>query len=236
MSPRLFSTIVTAPEMGDLQPVKNDTRYVALDGLRGVAALLVVLFHVRWSNHLTHSTLVSNGFIAVDLFFILSGFVISANYSSRISSLQDAWRFMCLRFFRIYPIHLLVISAFVCVEFAKLISRHLFNISYGPQPPFTGSNSYVALVSNLLLIQGLPTFDNPSWNIPSWSISCEFAAYLVFAAAVLFGLCRRRMLLLGTTLVAVSEAMLLLYFHETHSILSPTAPYSDASRDFCLVC
>ena len=55
-------------------------RFRALDGLRGVAALLVVLLHVEWPNHLTGNKFVQNGYLAVDLFFILSGLVISSNY------------------------------------------------------------------------------------------------------------------------------------------------------------
>jgi len=55
-----------------------------------------------------------------------------------------------------------------------------------------------------LLINGLHVFDRPSWNGPSWSISCEFAAYLVFSITVLAGLARGRLFFIGGSLMAMA--------------------------------
>jgi len=79
----------------------QDRRFVALDGLRGLAALLIVLYHVRWTNHLSGSQFIQNSYLAVDLFFILSGFVISWAYRGRIGSAADAYRFLTVRLFRV---------------------------------------------------------------------------------------------------------------------------------------
>jgi peptidoglycan/LPS O-acetylase OafA/YrhL len=121
-------------------------RFLALDGLRGVAAFAVVLYHFRWSNHLTGPF--QNGYLAVDLFFILSGFVIYANYSA-LPDLRSALHFIWLRFFRVYPLHLAVLAAFVALNMAKLWAAHFGVIS--TQAPFSGSTSIHGLIGNLLL-------------------------------------------------------------------------------------
>ena len=64
-------------------------RMRALDGLRGMAAVLVVIYHADWPNQFTALNLVKNGYLAVDLFFILSGLVISENYSTKITYISD---------------------------------------------------------------------------------------------------------------------------------------------------
>ncbi|MBE7200787.1 MAG: acyltransferase [Parafilimonas terrae] len=55
-------------------------RCVALDAMRGLAALLVVLYHLRWNWHGYGIVPVRHGFYAVDVFFVLSGFVMAATY------------------------------------------------------------------------------------------------------------------------------------------------------------
>lgn len=162
-------------------------RFVALDGLRGVAALLVVLYHLQIPNHLTNIRLIRNGYLAVDLFFILSGFVIYSSYASRIASVANFRRFICLRFFRVYPLHLATLIVLLGFELVKLWSQHSGLMELGLQAPFNGPNSPASFVENLALIQGLGVFDQLTWNVPSWSISCEFFAYLVFGILALSG-------------------------------------------------
>lgn len=145
----------------DTSAAKSGHRLQALDGLRGVAALLVVLLHVEWSNHLTDNNFVQHGYLAVDLFFILSGLVISSNYSYRLINLREARRFVGLRLFRLYPLHLVTLGAFLCLECAKLFAQHAFAIMPGPQPPFTGNESLGALAINLFLINGLHVLNSP---------------------------------------------------------------------------
>lgn len=85
---------------------ESNRRYLVLDGLRGIAAVLVVLYHVEVPNHFTHNSFTRHGYLAVDLFLILSGFVISAAYSRQIFDAKSAVEFYWLRFFRIYPLHI----------------------------------------------------------------------------------------------------------------------------------
>jgi peptidoglycan/LPS O-acetylase OafA/YrhL len=77
-------------------------RYQTLDGLRGIAALAVVMLHSnRW--FLIAPNLSAS---AVDLFFLLSGFVVAAAYEHRLASGMSAARFMAIRIVRLYPLYL----------------------------------------------------------------------------------------------------------------------------------
>jgi peptidoglycan/LPS O-acetylase OafA/YrhL len=168
------------------------TKYRAIDGLRGIAAILVILFHVKWSNHLTDNNLVGNGYLAVDLFFILSGFVIAANYLDRIARWTDFGTFILTRFFRLYPVHVATLTTLVAIEIIKLVAIRDLGIAPGGQPPFSGTNSVSGLIANVLLFQGFQFNGELTWNGPSWSISCEFFIYWVFALAAWAGLHRKR--------------------------------------------
>ena len=186
-----------------MQPTKRH-RFVALDGLRGIAALSIVFYHLQVSNHVTHIQLVRNGYLAVDLFFILSGFVIYSSYASRINSTADFARFIGLRFFRVYPMHIATLLFLFGFEILKLWSLRSGFIGPGDRPPFTGPTSLGAFVGNVALVQGLGIFDRLTWNVPSWSISSEFAAYLLFGVIALFGWFRTKtifpiFLILGCT-------------------------------------
>lgn len=96
--PRAFSSNTAAAS------VHERRQYQTLDGLRGVAALSVVVLHTphffaQW--HLPYS------FLSVDLFFVLSGFVLAAAYESRLCSDTTPVRFIRIRLIRLYPLYLL---------------------------------------------------------------------------------------------------------------------------------
>jgi peptidoglycan/LPS O-acetylase OafA/YrhL len=164
-------------------------RYAALDGLRGAAAMVVLLFHVPWTSHLLAVPALANGYLSVDLFFMLSGFVIAAAYEARLADRGAAADFLKRRFFRVYPLHFVVLLALVLIEAARLAAQHA-GLMTG-QPAFTGSHSPGQLVVQLLFLQGSGLFPDLGWNVPSWSVSAEFVAYFLFATAGLLGLLRR---------------------------------------------
>ncbi|MFM5950311.1 MAG: acyltransferase family protein [Novosphingobium sp.] len=152
----------------------------ALTGIRGIAAWGVVLYHIRLS--LTAIlpepviAVFAKGYLAVDLFFILSGFVIWYNYAARIT--QGGWaetrQFLWRRFARVWPLHAAILAAFV--GFAALLIATGRNASGYP---------LAELPLHLLLIQNWGLTPDLSWNHPAWSISTEFAAYLLFPALAL---------------------------------------------------
>jgi peptidoglycan/LPS O-acetylase OafA/YrhL len=147
----------------------------ALTGVRGLAALAVVIYHI----HAQHDApwfkdmkgvlwdVMLHGYLAVDLFFVLSGFVMALSYGNFS---RDGWTkrnygiFLMRRFGRVYPLY-----AFVLCVIAVPI---LLGLSHSTE--ITGKG----LLMNLALIQSWGFGD--SINPFSWSISTEFAAYLLF--------------------------------------------------------
>jgi peptidoglycan/LPS O-acetylase OafA/YrhL len=148
-----------------------------LTGLRGVAALWVVLLHMAGGE--SHILFVRNGALGVDVFFILSGFVLSYVYADKLTPVDfNGYRtFLRARLARIYPLHvfmlaLIGLSVLVLPGFA---SGH----------PQTGQRfSFGAFIASLLLIQNwfywLPT----CWNAPAWSLSAEWFAYITFPITI----------------------------------------------------
>jgi peptidoglycan/LPS O-acetylase OafA/YrhL len=151
----------------------------ALTGIRGIAAWLVVFYHIRVS--LTGIlpaeaiAVFAKGYLAVDLFFILSGFVLWYNYADRLrgGGLGEAGTFLWRRIARIWPLHLVVLSAFI--GFALLLVATGRDASGYP---------FAQLPLHVLLVQNWGFTDALAWNHPAWSISTEMAAYLLFPFVV----------------------------------------------------
>ncbi len=154
-----------------------------LEILRGIAALLVVLYHVSWNSHLSTSNIVHNGYLMVDLFFILSGYVMLHSYGSRLASFEQANLFIRARFARLYPLHIATLGGFFAIELLKWSTVH-FGVARIATTPFSTNNAKTLAV-HLLLLQGMGLEPQPTWNTPAWSIGVEFWLYSVFAAAML---------------------------------------------------
>lgn len=187
-------------------PAPEPVRFAALDSWRGIAAVMVVLFHSPIASHVREWTLVRSSEAFVDFFFVLSGFVIAHAYAERIRSAEEFGRFAFLRLGRLVPLHLFVLALMVLFELAKAALPFLGNPA---DPAFSGANEPAYLVSNLLLLHAFWPAAELSWNAPSWSISAEFAAYVVFGLLALAGL---RVLLLGLAAAAVLAPLLLAGF------------------------
>jgi peptidoglycan/LPS O-acetylase OafA/YrhL len=158
-----------------------------LTGLRGIAALTVFLAHTRETLgerglHLPVSNLVErlflNGGRQVDIFFVLSGFILAMTYGSWFSgaiSRAGYLKFMQRRFARIYPLHFVMLLAVI----AMVVAAHVTgaNTRLG-----LGRFEFKTLPEYFLLIHAWNLFGNGvgQWNPPSWSISIEALAYLVF--------------------------------------------------------
>jgi peptidoglycan/LPS O-acetylase OafA/YrhL len=181
-------------------------RFDSLDGLRGISALMIVLYHVRWSNHFTELHFFREAYLFVDVFFILSGFVLTRTYADRLYTARDASDFLILRFFRIYPLHIAVLLAFVLYELTKIPMSH-FGLDAHPfrDSPF-------AFLSNLFLVQSFTFSDHLTWNVPSWSISSEAVAYLLFAGATIVGLIARREFVHCGIIVAIGSYVMVLRY------------------------
>jgi peptidoglycan/LPS O-acetylase OafA/YrhL len=162
----------------------------SLSGLRIVAALWVVLFHFRPMLQTASPPLydalkpiLDCGAQGVDLFFILSGFVLTWNYLERMGptwSTRATLHFLWLRLARVWPLYL------VTMHLAVLWIIFTLNVGDFPSPEagtLTATNYIRQLVMVQLWVQ--PFFDNSSWDGPAWSISAEWLAYLSFGLLVL---------------------------------------------------
>jgi peptidoglycan/LPS O-acetylase OafA/YrhL len=167
-------------------PKNTVNHFEALDGWRGLCACLVVLFHFHGYSPIYTSGLIRNSYLFVDFFFVLSGFVIAWNYGTRLGSWRDVRQFLVLRVGRLYPLHIFMLFVFLAWETAKLLLGHG---GANGSPAFTGETQPGTVLSNIFLVQSLHLNDTLSWNAPSWSISTELWAYVIFAVvSVTFGL------------------------------------------------
>jgi peptidoglycan/LPS O-acetylase OafA/YrhL len=157
--------------------------YGSLESLRGVAALLVGFYHVAWLNPAHDAGIVRNSYLMVDLFFVLSGFVMCHGYGDRIRNRHELGEFFVLRLGRLYPLHLIVLLVFLAAEAARYGAQHWLKISSAV--PAFAENTGWALLSNLFLVHSLGLHNRLTFNAPSWSISAEFYTYIAFAVVVL---------------------------------------------------
>lgn len=133
-------------------------------GLRGLAATAVTYGH--YTAVFAPALFLPFTHLAVDFFFMLSGFILTLIHGERMAhALRPLHylRFMIRRIARIYPLHI----ATLVLELVLL----RFQLS---------SDDRVMLLPNLLMLQAWGISDEFILNSPSWSISCEFAAYLLF--------------------------------------------------------
>jgi peptidoglycan/LPS O-acetylase OafA/YrhL len=181
-------------------------RWIELESVRGLAAMLVVLFHMPIWYTPYYVGVIKNGYLMVELFFVLSGFVIAGAYADRIHTFKDFIRFQFLRWARLYPVHFLFLMVYLGFEFMKLYAQQRHGMAMPNYQPFL-QNSWEAFFHHLLLIQGIgPTGFLATFNGPAWSISVEFYTYMVFGLLVMFG--GRHKTLLFALLCMVSLAAL----------------------------
>ena len=193
--------LVTEPAPANAEVVVDPTRnhYQTLDGLRGVAALCVFLVHCF------SRKIATNGFLGVDFFFMLSGFVIAAAYSRRLKAgVLTFGEFSIRRFERLWP--MLLVGTLLGL-FAAMIHNWT-----SPSNAYPSRALLQASTLSLLLVPqiGHPVIDDTAFplNTVVWSLCFEVIANLVYAvfarwitfgsatAIALFGLVI--MLILGT--------------------------------------
>lgn len=146
-----------------------------LTALRAVAALWVILY-TFWHNLDPSNTpaLIAAGNLGVDLFFILSGFILCHVYGTELESkTYYHGRFLLHRLARIYPVHLTMILVVIALGLgAKAAGFEIdSNVLHWPSLPW-----------HLALMQAWNTTEVAAFNHPSWSISAEWFAYLTFPA------------------------------------------------------
>lgn len=172
--------------------LQNSKHYLELDGLRGVAAFAVLLFHRRtWFGG---EFFLGHAYLAVDFFFILSGFVIALAYGRRLTTPHSLLPYLRDRAIRLYP--LMILGASI-----GLIA------AYSGAEAASGKSAVDILAAGIASAIGAPAIwdRNPFWiNGPIWSLFFEIAVN-VFYGLVAFLLTTRRIALL----IAVSACMMI---------------------------
>ncbi|MFK7926213.1 MAG: acyltransferase family protein [Bacteroidia bacterium] len=168
--------------------MKPITFIPSLTPLRGIAATLVVLFHFDLfvgPIAPAGNMMVDKLYLMVDLFFVLSGFIMYHVYGSWFAQgigQESFLTFMKARFARLYPLHLLMLIYMIgwaCALWIQLDKSAIPEIVQSILDP-------KAIPTSLLLIQAWGMHFNAPWNTASWSISVEWLLYLVFPFLVLF--------------------------------------------------
>jgi peptidoglycan/LPS O-acetylase OafA/YrhL len=174
-----------------------------LTSLRGIAAFYVVLLHFSATAQTVSvgiiPSLAPEGVLAVDLFFVLSGFIMAYTYLDDFQTrgLRAFPDFIGKRIARIEPLNIVLLLILVaCAATAT------FLFGGGPFPRFQWAVLYTDLPANLLLLQGLGIGHN--LNGPSWSISDEFAAYLIFPLLLKMAFHPLRIVCMAVVLAAVA--------------------------------
>jgi peptidoglycan/LPS O-acetylase OafA/YrhL len=146
-----------------------------LDALRGIAAIGVVVFHL---GRVFAPFAAPGGYLAVDLFFMMSGVVISHAYEARFRAGMGTIDFMRARLIRLYPLYLLGTLLGIVVTLASLLGRNIQH--WDPS-----SLLQAALLAPLLLpnLSARPVNEMFPLNIPCWSLFLEILVNLLFVIA-----------------------------------------------------
>ncbi len=189
-------------DTNDSAAINRETKkhFEILDGLRGIAAIAVVTFHfMEWVYTDYSKNFIGHGFLAVDFFFCLSGFVVAYAYDNRMAKL-GIFGFFKTRTIRLHP---LVIAGSVLGLLAFLFDP------FGGHPELYSTGKIIlTFVCSVFLIpfpvladRGFNLF---SFNAPSWSLFWEYVANIIYAL-VLYKVSRQYLLLLAIiSAVAIS--------------------------------
>jgi peptidoglycan/LPS O-acetylase OafA/YrhL len=178
----------------------------ALTGVRAFAAMMVLLLHTsqNFPTPLTGNALVDRGYLGVDLFFILSGFIIAHVYLRDMVPLRarPLGIFLWHRFIRLFPAHATVLLGLVVL----ITAVHWAGVALNDPRSW----NYRDLPWHFLMVHAWGVTDVAGWNSPSWSISAEWFAYLLFpgAAALVLALPKHAALPLVPMVLLIGAGLL----------------------------
>jgi peptidoglycan/LPS O-acetylase OafA/YrhL len=201
----------------------------SFEGLRGACALLVVFFHFS-----DKTGFIGGAYLFVDVFFVLSGYIMMLNYGERVSDARSVFDFLVKRLARIYPLFVFttvtfVIASLVARPFVERVIQH-FHLAAWPLAPLEVMDglSTGKVVAWVTLSSSLGAFDRLFLNFPAWSIGTEFWTYVVFAAALM--MFRKRLSAAAIVLVAGALSVTCYYSAIRHDCL-PRGECLDVTYD-----
>lgn len=161
----------------------------SFEGIRGMAALLVALYHLNIGT--AHIPVIRHGYLFVDLFFVLSGFIMAAAYETKLSTGSELRPFLIRRIGRLYPLFIFSTIVFVLAANAIVLAKKIaFENGYASLLNNPNSLDYVIptvaeVLATVTMTHSMGLFDRLILNTPTWSISVEFYTYFLFAALCL---------------------------------------------------
>jgi peptidoglycan/LPS O-acetylase OafA/YrhL len=193
----------------------------SLTALRGIAALLVAVFHFEMAIArfvpAAQTMFFEKCYLMVDLFFIMSGFIMIHVYSNHFKNniqAKSLKNFLVARFARIYPLHLFSLLLLV------VIVRWITN--WG-DPPIIFEQP-ADILPNIFLLQSFGFTKIYSWNIPSWSISAEWAAYILFPVIALSINKKKTVSVILLLILVVAAYYSIMYLLPRKNPLNPSIP------------
>ncbi len=164
-------------------PAKS--HYVILDGLRGVASLMVVAFHLfeAWAGGDPQRQIINHGYLAVDFFFLLSGFVIAYAYDDRWAGMSQ-WAFYKRRLVRLQP--MIVMGGLIGAALVGFQHYSLFPKLAG----VTAWQVFGVMLLGFVMIPMRPSSEIRGWgeiyplNGPQWSLFYEYIANILYAVGL----------------------------------------------------
>ncbi|QNL51013.1 acyltransferase [Olivibacter sp. SDN3] len=171
--------------------LQTKRHFEILDGLRGIAALAIVLFHFMemvYSDF--NENFIGHGFLAVDFFFCLSGFVIAYAYDDRIGKM-GAIEFFKSRLIRLHPL--------VVLGSVLGLLTFLYDPFGGQAEVYSAGKVFLIFLCSILLIP-FPVMDERAFNLfglnaPAWSLFWEYVANIIYAL-ILYRIGRQALLIL----------------------------------------
>ncbi len=143
---------------------------------------MVFLYHTPKMSVLTNNTFIRGSGFFVDLFFVLSGFVIYHNYKNKLHNLNTSKSFIIKRLNRLVPLHVYTLIVLLVLEFIKHLTYGHINYSIIPFE----FNTISSFWPQLFLLNSTPLFSGFNWNGQNWSISAELITYFLFIITSLF--------------------------------------------------
>lgn len=186
MSVRAYFCYMEHSLLPDSAYANTKPHYQILDGLRGVAAILVVIYHVFEGLAISSGSpsiiVINHGYLAVDFFFILSGFVVGYAYDDRIGKSMSLWQFAKRRLIRLHP---MIVLAAVLGAISFFVERDV--LGNGEAVP--GALILLALLCTVLFIPAVPQSCHEvrgggemfPLNGPVWSLFFEYIGNLLYA-------------------------------------------------------
>ncbi|RZL98444.1 MAG: acyltransferase, partial [Pedobacter sp.] len=170
--------------------LKTKQHFEILDGLRGVAAIAIVIFHFMEMVYEFKLNFIGHGFLAVDFFFCLSGFVIAYAYDDRIGKMGNI-EFFKSRLIRLHP---LVFLGSVLGLLAFLFDP------FGGHPELYSAGKIILIFLCSIFLIPFPVIGERSFNLfglnaPAWSLFWEYIANIVYAF-VLYRISRKYLIVL----------------------------------------